>query len=561
MSRELISQLAKAVQPTRLDRMIQTVAPSWGVRRMQARAALGIGQAIGSAWTGARRDTTSLQSWNPLLQNQDEEFPWWDRLTVVARSADLEKNDAVAGGIIAELVTSVVGTGLSLHLEPERRTLGWTEDQAAEWAQDVQARFGLWASNPNECDMGRKRTFYQQQAVGFLTVLTRGDAFALLPSVQHPGGVWSTKVQLLEGDRCLNPSDKPETETLRQGVEVDPFGAPLRYYFAKKHPRGPWQLSAADFMPPVDAFDAKGRRRVLHLFQEKRLDQRRGFPILAPVIAPLKQLTRLGEAELMASVVTAMFAVLVKSPGNAFPGGSPLGPPASMNDKVGNAFTELGHGIVADLMPGESIETVAPNRPNGAYDPFFKAIVGQIALRVQIPPEVLFKKFESSYTAARGALLQFWKFISIQRDMFLGTNFCSPVFEVWLAEDVAAGRTVAPGFFTDPLRRMAYSAARWIGDNPPILDPLKEVMSAQELINYGLSTYSEQTTRLTGGNFETNTERLKREVKQRMDAGLISAPPSPAPGTKPGTEQVEPGTQAPDPKRAALLDHAMRGDQ
>ena len=541
MNRRSLDQIRSAMAPNAVDRVVNFFAPGWGEARMRSRAML----ALGGAFTGASRDKTEAQNYHALIQSPDDELYTWDRQMLVARSADLERNDPVGGGIISEYVTSVVGTGLSLHLEPHRRALGWGEDQASEWAQDVQDRFALWAENPNECDLARKRNFYQQQVLAIHTVATRGDAFAVLPNVIHPGGVWGTKVQLIEGDRCLTPIGLSETPLFRDGIELDEFGAPRFYHFAKRHPGLSFSLGMNDFMPRTPAFDARGRRRVVHLYHERRMDQRRGLPMLAPVILQLKQLSRLGESELMASVVTSMFAVLIEKAG----GPGPLSG-IVQTDPGGNPFTELGHGMIADLNPGEKIHTVAPNRPNGAYDPFFHGIVGQIAMRMQIPPEILFKKFESSYTAARGALLQFWKFITCERDQFLGPNYCQPIFDVWLAEDVAAGRTVAPGFFRDPLLRYAYSSARWIGDNPPILDPLKEVMAAQEMLNYQLTTSEEQTMRLTGGSYEANLERLKREHRLRTDAGL------PDPAAKP----IDPNVNQ-DANRAALLALAQEGTE
>jgi lambda family phage portal protein len=513
-----LRRIREGMQPNAIDKVVNFIAPAWGAQRMRARAFL----AIGGAFTGASKSRNEFQNFNPVVQSPDDELYSWDRKELVARSSDLERNDPVGGGIIAEYVTSVAGTGLSLHLEPKRAILGWDEDQAAEWAQGVQERFSLWAENASECDIARKSNFYQAQVLALITVATRGDVFAVLPNRKNPGGVWGTKVQLIEGDRCFTPMGMLETETFKDGIELDEFGSPRRYWFSKTHPGACISTSKDNFLPPIEAFDSKGRRRVVHLYHEKRLGQRRGYPLLAPVLLPLKQLSRLGEAELMASVVTSMFAVLIEKSGGS-------GPLAGIvqNDTAGNPFTELGHGMIADLNPGEKVQTVAPNRPNGAYDPFFRGIVGQIAMRVQIPPEVLFKKFESSYTAARGALLQFWKFVTMERDQFLGPNFCQPIFDVWLAEDVATGGTVAPGFFRDPVLRYAYSSARWIGDNPPILDPLKEVLAAEHLVNYQFSTFEEQTMRLTGGSYEANIERMKRERRLRADAGI------PDPAAKP----------------------------
>lgn len=535
---DLLKSIRESAAPTKLDRIIGQLAPGWAQKRLQARlsmAALG-----GTAWTGARKDLPELKNYNVLSDSPDNEQRY-DRETLIARATDLERNDALAGGAINEQVLSVVGTGLSLQPEPARAILGWTQDQAVEWAETVKQQFQLWAQEPREVDLGRRRNFYQLQSLAYRAVCSRGDAFALLPRLKHPGGAWNLKIQVLEGDRCLNPKGIKEDEKTNQGVEFDiATGSPKRYHFCKKYPSG--KLEESDFTA-IDAFDPKGNRQVLHLYHETRPDLRRGYPLLAPVIATLKQMSRLSEAELAAAVVTSFFAVLIRKNGT---GAGPLGGLVTQEGSQG--FTELGPAIVADLQPGEDISNVAPNRPNGAFDPFWRSLLGQVAMRIQIPPEVLLKKFESSYTAARAALLQYWKFVSVERENLLAADFCQPIYEAWLFEAIAFGRVQAPGFLEDPLIRAAYCSARWIGDNAPILDPVKEVQAAQALIDYGLSTFSEQTMRLTGGDWEANHERLKREIKKRQDDGLIvdlmpesfgTPAQAPAPGKAPSAAPAE----------------------
>jgi lambda family phage portal protein len=416
----------------------------------------------------------------------------------------------------------------------------------------VKERFQLWAQNPTECDITRKRNFYQGQALAYRTVCSRGDCFVLLPKKKHPGGAWAAKFQLIEGDRCINPQGQQDTETLSQGVTVDAVGGVLRYHFAKKHPAGWLALKPEDIIP-VDAWDADGRRQVLHLFHENRLDLRRGYPLLAPVIAPLKQMSRLSESELAASVVSSFFAVVIKKTGS---GPSPFGGTVT-KDSNGKGFVNLGPAIVAELGQGEEIQNVNPTRPNGAFDPFWASLMGQIAMRIQVPPEVLLKKFESSYTAARGALLQFWKFVTTERENLLAPNFCQPLYEMWLTEEVSAGRIVATGFFRDPILRAALCSAKWIGDNPPILDPLKEVLAAQEQLDYCLTTHAEQTARLNGGDFESNLPRLIRENRLKVEGGITPDPKTPVvpKNTDPGTPPTLPdGTKNDEnARRAALL--------
>lgn len=547
----LLKELREGTKPTALDRAIAQFFPGWGRRRLEAR--LTMSAFGGSAWNGARRDHSALKNFNPIVQSPDDEQRW-DRETLLARSTSLERDDPLAGGLVSEAVLSVAGTGLSAQPEPIRRILGWSQEQAVEWAEERKAAFALWAGDARECDIARRRNFYQQQVIAYRTTQSRGDVFALLPRRRHPGGIWALKVQLVEGDRCCSPRGTTDSERLSQGVEIDSAtGGVVNYHFCRKHPAA-LGLKADDWVK-VPAWDADGQRQVLHLLHEHRLDLRRGYPMLAPVILPLKQMTLLSDAELNAAILSAIFALGVEHQAGAGPGN--LGTlikkgEGSQKDKV----TDVGGAVIVDFAPGEKLVPLDPVRPSGAFDPFWRSFVGRVAMRTGIPPEVLLKKYESSYTAARAALLQFYRWVNVERENVLAPDFCQPIYEAWLAEEVASGRAKAPGFYANPLLRAAYCNCKWIGDGPAILDPLKEVMAAEEMVDYGFSTYAEQTMRLNGGDFESNHERLTREVHMRKEAGLITdQKPEPFQALAP-EEDSEDETQAPSGKkerREALL--------
>jgi capsid protein len=93
----------------------------------------------------------------------------------------------------------------------------------------------------------------------------------------------------------------------------------------------------------------------------------------------------------------------------------------------------------------------------------------------------------------------------------MAKEFCQPIYEEWLAEAVATGRIHAPGFFSDPVIRRAWSQAEWNGPAPGQIDPLKEVQAAGKRIELGLSTRERETIELTGGDFDRNIKQLKRE--------------------------------------------------
>ncbi len=216
------------------------------------------------------------------------------------------------------------------------------------------------------------------------------------------------------------------------------------------------------------------------------------------MIEALKQLGNYTEAEIMAAVVSSCFTVFIKSP----QGDSSLLPMAGNQSHSSDTAYKLGNGAIIDLAEGEDISTVNPGRPNAQFDPFVQSILRQIGVALELPFEVLIKHFTASYSAARAALLEAWRFFMARRE-WLAQHFCQVVYEAWFYEAVSLGRIEAPGFiFGDPAIRAAYCGAHWIGPAPGQIDPLKEIQAARERIDAGISTLSRETAALTGEEWE-----------------------------------------------------------
>lgn len=176
-------------------------------------------------------------------------------------------------------------------------------------------------------------------------------------------------------------------------------------------------------------------------------------------------------------------------------------------------------GRAVNLLPGESIDAPDIGRPNAQFDPFVSAVLRQIGVGLELPFEVVIKHFNSSYSAARAALLDAWRFFRGRRDWLAGA-FCQPIYEFWLEEAIAIGRIRAPGFFADPAYRRAWSAAVWTGDGPGSIDPNKEIGAAIERINAGVSTLAAESLLHDGGDWETKHRQRVREIEARRAAGL-----------------------------------------
>lgn len=508
-------------QSTMLERAIRAVAPQWALRRQAAREKI----ALLGAWKGASRTRAALAGWNPTGNASADDANRYELATLRDRSRDLMRSSPIAGGAIETVVTNVVGTGLSVTPTPDQAALGLSDEEAKAWTAATLREFCLWADS-TYCDITRTQSFYGLQALAFRGALEGGDIFSVLPRVERPNFPYATTVQLVEAERVCNPGLAPDRGVMSSGVELDANGAPLAYHVANGYPGAVGFKSLA--WTRVAAFGAaSGRRNVLHLFERLRPGQTRGVPYLAAVIEPLKQLDRYTDAELQAAVVSGAFAVFVKMDAEAF--GEVFGD--SKDDYLSAAKNWDGSvptgsldgpGKAVNLLPGESIETANPGRPNALFDPFVTAILRQVGVRLGLPFEVLVKHFQSSYSAARAALLDAFRFFRCRRE-WLAAMFCQPVYETWLAEAVALQRVQAPGFFADPALRQAWSRAQWVGDGPGSIDPEKEVRAAQARVDLGISTREREAIMFDGVSWDEKHRQLVREEDARRRDGLTPA--------------------------------------
>jgi lambda family phage portal protein len=318
-------------------------------------------------------------------------------------------------------------------------------------------------------------------------------------------------------------------DSIRQvhGVVKDENGAAVSYQILRGHPgnilyadQSRWQW---DEYP---AFNAKtGLRNVIH-FHRSRRGETRGIPELAPVIEPLRVLSRLTRAELMASVVSALFTVFIKTETGqqslapmqmVAPGVQVTNGAGELNAAPKNDL-KLGEGVIIDLAQGESVEFADPKRPNGAFDPFWLSIVRQIGIGIGIPYEVLIKHYTASYSAARAAIEDAWQyFMTMRADLI--DNFVRIVYSVWMAQEVAQGTIQAPGFFADPMIRAAWLGANWNGPAKRMIDPLKEANAAEKWAEMEVYTLDQITGEVTGGDWAVNHKERTKENRLRKADG------------------------------------------
>lgn len=456
-------------------------------------------------------------------------------------SGDAYRNIPVAASAIKGAVTSIVGPGLTPQSRIDREFLGLSHDEADAWQDTAEREYRLW-SGSKDCDATRSQVFEEIQGLALLSSLMNGDVFTALPLIKRSTSPYSLTVQLIEGHQISSPDGMLNDSAISGGIRRNKRGEAISCFVQTTHPGSLFNIRQWQEVPFFG--EKSGRPNIIHLFERERVGQSRGFPYLASVLPKLKQLSRLSDAELMASVVTSFLTIFVKSPtaqGAAFGAGvGPDGKPLANKVQLGSGELAMGHGNVLDLAAGEEIEIADPKRPNALFEPFFRAIVQEIGGAIEQPADVILKSFNKSYSASRAAFLMAWKFYS-RRRAWMVNNFCQPIYIEFLREAVIIGRIKAPGFLQDPAIRAAYCQTEWNGPIMGQLDPLKEVTASAMMVEEDFSTRTAETRRLTGGDFSVNLPQRIREEKQRRDGGLglvDTAKQSPAPQLPPeDTEQ------------------------
>ncbi len=505
-----------------IDKTVSFFSPVRGARRMKARMVM----ALAGAYKGASKSRRPLAEWNVSAGDADTdiiaELP-----DLRERSRDLIRNNPLATGAINTKVTSIVGTGLVLRSRIDRNILGMSEDEADAWEKKTEAEWRLWADS-TDCDVAGILNFAGIQDLNLRSTLENGDVFVLTPVRKKKDRPYRLQLQTIEADCVCNKNNIGDTDTLSGGIQKDEFGAPTEYNILEGHPGNIYAKN--NKWKEIKAYGPKtGRKNVIHLFHKKRVGQTRGVPDLAPVIEELKQLGRYTDAELAATVIGSFFTVFIKS---EYTGGMGImEPQTEVGGKASDKDYKMGAGAILDLAQGEDISIANPGRPNESFDPFVLAMCRQIGTALELPFEILVKHFTASYSAARAAMLEAWRFF-MGRRKWLADMLCRPVYELWMTEGVASGRIAAPGFLNgDPLIRAAYLGSEWTGPARGQIDEKKEVDAAEKRVDMGLTTLSEETAALTGGDWSLKHPQRAKEVQKRREAGL-----------EPSLEEINNGT-------------------
>jgi lambda family phage portal protein len=474
-----------------IEEFISKVSPQWGLNRLKARAETELLGKIGG-YQGASTAGVAFENFMTAITDADSSVNYGDRDRLVEVSRDHVRNIPIAKGIINRICDHAVGDkGLSCHPKIDHEFLGMSIEAAREW-QKTTAKEWRYFSESFECDYNRTLNFGEQTYLTLQSELEGGDCFTLLLNEQRPGSNYGLKFQLVEGERVSNPNQETNKQNLIYGVEKDKNGTPTKYHFQEAHPGDSISLIKMDWSSR-NIFDGKGRRKILHHFQQIRPGQTRGIPLLSPVSEKILSLGTLGRAELTAAVLNSYYTMIFKGDKKDLTRKrtAPTGDTQTPSKKQ-----KLGSGTILEIGKDVEVASFDPKRPNQQYKPFFDAILGEIGSGISVPKSLILMWFDRSYSASRGEVLLAWVYFLYMRT-HIALNKCQPSYEAWLDEAVATGRVTAPGYFSDDRIRRAYCGSayeQWTGPSMPAIDVLKEAKAESVKINETKTKTRQQST-------------------------------------------------------------------
>lgn len=506
----------------------------------RARELFGSGASAGSSAAPSRPSRSAgymrggksvlFSKWKPRLRDHQEEIgESWE--TAAARAIDMLINSGFIAGAVDQAVANTVGTGLKLKAAPENSLFGLSDDEAQAWARMVEARFFLWANNPQECDIEGKRTFGQMQAAAFKMWFPTGEVLAEITWKKRAWNLSGTKVRVMSPHRLHRDSN--EYLRLVNGVFVDEDGMPIGYRIKHK------SMLLGEVDKDIRARDQYGRPWMVHIF-DGLPETQRGISVFAPVLQVMRQWDQLADATLTSAIVQNVFAATIESqsPTEEVLEGllTPQERAEMMKDGISaaEAFVEAHAGFydgatldvgingrIGHLYPGDKLNLQSPQIQGANFRDFATMLLREFARCAGLDYSSATGDFSGAtyYTLGKSNTEIFA--VTKSRREFILTPFCQPIYEAWLEEEIEAGRVPFPGGVEGFLQnRAAACRAIWSGSPKPEADLLKLAKALEVFDRMGAVTDQMIAEALGVVDIEDVYEQRAREAKLRKKYGL-----------------------------------------
>lgn len=481
---------------------------------------------------GAKWDGGLSNDGSPLILNHS-------RLRRNARNAYHDTPQAKA--LVDRYADTVADIGLMLEPAPKAEILGISPEEAEKWASIVSESFDSWARAKNQHRAGNVN-FYQSHRLYQIFQHRDNDIFIRLYYSGDRRLVNPLQFEFIDPDQIRG--DALTTNYGFQGnddgIIRDKQGRETAYKVwvkdQDKNKIGQYK------MVDIPAIGERSKRIfMLHGFVPEYAGQGRGYSRLAHALQEFQNITDFSLAQIKKAISQSSISMFVKpskdtpashpmegilTHGGAGPAANQFGSNPTPSEDATNVdltkvhFTELPEAAIQtpgtvgifNLEGGEELKSLPATAPADSFDKFVDAFTSYLSASMSMPLEVLLMKFNQNYSASRGSLILFWRVAQIWREE-MASDYLNPTYEMWLAEEIAAGRISAPGWL-DPRLRAAWLNNRWIGSPMPNIDPKRTADADKTYVELGAQNLDRVAKNLNGSSGKANRAKLRRELSE-----------------------------------------------
>lgn len=419
----------------------KSVAPHHGMRGQYAAAA-------------SNRLTTD---WVDLLLSVDRETKGSLR-KLRGRSRQLFRDNAHAAGFRQSFVDQVLGSD-GIGCSPRIRFANGKTRR--ELNDHVWEQWLAWGRR-EVCSADGQSSWQELERLVLGVWLMDGEVLVRrIPGFDNRFGY---ALQVLDADlldESYNVAPVNGRNEITQGVEVDAYGRPVAYHLWTAHPSERATRRVERVRVPAD--------QILHLFAALRPGQRRGVPILTPVMIALKMLDGYTEAEVTAARIAASTSGFFTMTGEDAQNLGIADTTDGTDEEDTPIVMEMEPGLARELPPGRRFEAWDASHPNGNFGEFQKAMLHVIARGVGASYISMSGDLsDTSFASGRQGLIAERRSLrAIQR--WLVSRWHEPVYADWLTYAALSGAVLLPT--PEPSR---YRTCRWDYPGFDWIDPEKD---------------------------------------------------------------------------------------
>jgi lambda family phage portal protein len=465
----------------------------------------------------------------------------YDLPVIRSRARAAARNDPWAGSALDKLDANGIATGVvpkMVHGDDEQK-------------RAIKTLFDAWAK---VSDADGNLDFYGQQYLAWHEWNEVGEVFARLrPRRLEDGLPVPLQLQIIEAEQC--PTDLFRQEAsgnqIRAGIELNPLGRRVAYWFYREHPGERTLNVTADELVRVPA------DKVIHLYRPQRAGQLRGIPDSVSVLVRMFNLENMDDAVLERQKIANMFAgfytkqIDPENPESIVDGMSTDADGDQELDDDDVPMAGLEPGTMQELPPGMTANFSQPPAPGQEYSEFLRGHLLALAARYGVPYEVLTGDLRGiSDRALRLMLNEFRRSIEMKQWLFFIPIFLERIRETWFDFAYLGGSLPLADYLE---RRTEYIETLWVPKGWPYSHPVQDVTADIKAIQAGLDSRTAAILR-TGDDPEA-VDRAIAADNARADAlGLAftsdgrresGAPAAPADKQDEDDEEdVEPRTPA-----------------